>query len=960
MALPGLGLTNYASYTSDRPTPIRQFKKNYFKEFGFAREKREKFIDPNQSPNTANWQFRNSTDYVDIGNWRGFASSSDGTKLVTGNYGDYNFGIGGKIYTSADSGSTWTLREISGIPLAKWNAFASSSDGSKLIAASFDGYICTSIDSGVSWIQRKPTTKRAYWLTVAMSCDGTKLFAGDSGINEQKAYIYTSIDSGSTWIERDPAGIDTSAWHAIACSSDGTIVYTGDSLYSPSLNRTHYIYKSTDSGATWTSIKESGVWSGFACSSDGTKVVATEGGRIKISTDSGVSWIDKSVLRYGEGTGLRRLEHDWTSLTMNSDGTKIFVGYLGAIYRSTDSGGSWNITSITIGQDAQNEFFWRTISSSCDGKKLITGNAKLGRIYISNDFGVTWTALSTDSQIEAEDLRDIEQEVADAASGVVKPVNYGLFSSSDNWQGIAGSLDGKNLVAIDGGRYIWTSTNYGLTWRPRKTPRIKGANRVFDAVNSRAWSAVASSSDGKTLVVGISYYFYISTDYGVSWTPREPPGLCLNVKCNSDGSKIITGVFGGGIYLSTNFGLTWTNIGPKNGYWVGVSFSFDETMLIAVDGSPDGGYIYTRRNGVWNTEEGAGKKIWGGAVAINSDGSILIVVSRGSATVNSYFYISRDFGFTWSQGPPAGNYNAWNAFSSSYDGKKLIAANYNEYVYTSVDSGVSWKRHITPGKGSWMGSTMSSDGKYLSVISTGGYIWTSNDSGATWKAVTNASQIAAQAAATASQEAIDAAAAKKAIDDAAAKKAIDDAAAKKLIDDAAAKKVIDDAAAKKVIDDAAAKKAIDDAAAKKLIDDAAAKKLIDDAAAKKAINDVAASKTPASQPPASQPPASQPPASQSAPPASQSSPPAQLPPPPAYQPPPPPPPPLPPPPQIKEGPVFSTDPRNIPVDEPSIVTDSMILFIFAAFIAAVAIFMMIPRVSNYLKRPHNFRSNINR
>ena len=43
MALPGLGLTNYATYIPDRPTPMRQLKKNYFKEFGFAREKREGF-----------------------------------------------------------------------------------------------------------------------------------------------------------------------------------------------------------------------------------------------------------------------------------------------------------------------------------------------------------------------------------------------------------------------------------------------------------------------------------------------------------------------------------------------------------------------------------------------------------------------------------------------------------------------------------------------------------------------------------------------------------------------------------------------------------------------------------------------------------------------------------------------------------------------------------------------------
>jgi photosystem II stability/assembly factor-like uncharacterized protein len=61
------------------------------------------------------------------------ASSADGTKLVAAV-------IGGYIYTSWDSGATWTQRGSS----QDWQSVASSADGTKLVAVSWYGGIYTS------------------------------------------------------------------------------------------------------------------------------------------------------------------------------------------------------------------------------------------------------------------------------------------------------------------------------------------------------------------------------------------------------------------------------------------------------------------------------------------------------------------------------------------------------------------------------------------------------------------------------------------------------------------------------------------------------------------------------------------------------------------------------------------------------------------------------------------------
>ena len=59
-------------------------------------------------------------------NWNGVASSADGTTLVACVWG-------GQIYTSTDSGATWTARDSS----RNWSAVTSSADGSRMVASEY-------------------------------------------------------------------------------------------------------------------------------------------------------------------------------------------------------------------------------------------------------------------------------------------------------------------------------------------------------------------------------------------------------------------------------------------------------------------------------------------------------------------------------------------------------------------------------------------------------------------------------------------------------------------------------------------------------------------------------------------------------------------------------------------------------------------------------------------------------
>ena len=88
--------------------------------------------------------------------------------------------LNGQIYTSTDSGVSWTPRESA----RNWQSVASSADGIKLVAVVQNTQIYTSIDSGVNW---NPRESARSWQSVASSADGTKLVAVVNG-----GLIYTS------------------------------------------------------------------------------------------------------------------------------------------------------------------------------------------------------------------------------------------------------------------------------------------------------------------------------------------------------------------------------------------------------------------------------------------------------------------------------------------------------------------------------------------------------------------------------------------------------------------------------------------------------------------------------------------------------------------------------------------------------------------------------------------------
>ena len=131
----------------------------------------------------------------------GWAETTDGT-MIQGSYnGPSSYSATVTLYAVWES----TGSAIDGN--RNWQAIAMSSVGSKLAAVEYRGHLYTSTDSGVTWTNRgtagSTIAGNKNWQAIAMSSVGSKLAAvvGDV-LTYGGGHLYTSTDSGATWTDR--------------------------------------------------------------------------------------------------------------------------------------------------------------------------------------------------------------------------------------------------------------------------------------------------------------------------------------------------------------------------------------------------------------------------------------------------------------------------------------------------------------------------------------------------------------------------------------------------------------------------------------------------------------------------------------------------------------------------------------------------------------------------------------
>ena len=311
------------------------------------------------------------------------------------------------------------------------------------------------------------------------------------------------------------------------------------------------IWKSADSGATWTKVDHrAGVWS-LEISSPSTENEPAAVQVIYAATrEDGVLWsTDSETWTKGSGISSRV-----AAIAAHPDGDTAFAGAEDAIYVSRDRGENWEVLPTDVGTGA-------TTGLVIDpANPLVMYAAKQGQgVYRSVDGGLGWQLGNNGlTNWNADDL-DLHPQ---NPSMLYVTTYSGVFRSADagmNWEALDTptrttelDIDPTNpdrMIVTTRENGILRSLNGGQTWQPINT----GLGDVVEFVSI----AIAGDGSGVVYAGSSENGLFTSLDFGDTWSqnyilpeterprpasPPPPPPTSLDVQIvNRNGEKVVYG-----------------------------------------------------------------------------------------------------------------------------------------------------------------------------------------------------------------------------------------------------------------------------------------------------------------------------------------------------------------------------------------------------------------------------------
>jgi len=377
------------------------------------------------------------------------------------------------------------------------------------------------------------------------------------------------------------------------------VLTVSDSKYTLVFNKLGCIYYSKDYGLNWSKVNAAGsnYWSSVAISANGCTISAATNdlsGSIFSYTMPYEQYTMPALINNEELTSkivtssTTSLSGNWYAVSMSANGkyqSAIVNG--GRMYYSNNWGVTWTepTTSQTLGN--QN---WTSISVSSIGQyqsACISDATTTTSIYTSSDYGITWTARTVPASGKFNSIslssNGLYQSSVINGGRMYRSIDSGVTWSepttsqtigNQNWCSIAVSSNGAYQTAVVNNGRIWRSINYGANW----DASLYYTNSLVTDI-SRSWLSVAMSSSGQYQSAGLTNdAIWISSDYGASWKIAITTKYASwnSIAISSSGQYQTAYTLSGEIFTSNNFGETFgyiTNYASPNYTSVTISSS---------------------------------------------------------------------------------------------------------------------------------------------------------------------------------------------------------------------------------------------------------------------------------------------------------------------------------------------------------------------------------------------------
>ncbi len=479
------------------------------------------------------------------------------------------------ILISADGGLTWNPTGLSTniTDNFTFRKLAINPDNPSILLAASNYGMYRTTDAGVTWNATMTST----------NFKDVELMPGNPQVvyatSKSDGYIYKSTDGGINFSDITPSALNPSevARIEIAVTPDNPSVLVALCANS-SDNGFHSIWKSSDSGSSWTKLTDASTINLLGWETDGSdsggqgwydlslavdpqdeNTFFVGGVNIWKTSDNGNNWTQ--VAHWYGGGGAAYVHADQHILRFNPLNNNLFSGNDGGIYYSTNLGTSWiDVSSgITVLQ------IYRMGTAQTDPNISVTGAQDNGSMKRN---GTTWNSILGGDGMDC--LVDYTDE----------NIMFAEYYYGNIYKSIDGGYTMNPVNLSQGGNGAWI-TPYIIDWNNHNT-LYAGFDEVYKTTDGgSSWNTISSGLTGGTNLQNMaiapsnSNYLYVSTydniwrttNGGGSWTdittglPNE--AITSIAVSDTDPLKIWVSFSGYSVgekvYKSTDGGNSWVN-----------------------------------------------------------------------------------------------------------------------------------------------------------------------------------------------------------------------------------------------------------------------------------------------------------------------------------------------------------------------------------------------------------------